>query len=181
MARKKTKYQTNKTKKSYWTECFCHLHDSIRYHYKICGTSRVSNTSKPPKTLQRNLKSWKVNFYSIQMGTSMVFFASIPLKFSQIPRSVRPPIRPNQRLPLAFSDKFQHGFGRIRFFKAKPRRKLCIEAVLSEIPNQKQYPKIGAQSTGPIPRSHLIQVVETAAKTGAEVCFLSFLAQILES
>jgi myo-inositol-1(or 4)-monophosphatase len=141
----------------------------------------VSNTSKPPKTLQRNLKSWKVNFYSIQMGTSTVFFTSIPLKFSQIPRSVRPPIRPNQRFPLDFSDKFQHGFGGIRFFKAKPRRKVCTEAVLSEIPNQKQYPKIGAQSTGSVPYSHLIQVVETAAKTGAEVCFLSFLAQILES
>ncbi|GLT55136.1 hypothetical protein SLA2020_282840 [Shorea laevis] len=103
------------------------------------------------------------------MGTSMVLSTSIPLKFSQILRSVRPPIPPNQRLPLDFSDKFQHGFGGIRFFKAKPRRKLCTKAVLSEIPNQKQYPKIGAQSTGPIPLSHLIQVVETAAKTGAEV------------
>ncbi|KAE7995968.1 hypothetical protein FH972_000720 [Carpinus fangiana] len=103
------------------------------------------------------------------MGTSTVFFTNIPLKFSQIPRSIRPPIRPNQRLPLDFSDKFQHGFGGIRFFKAKPRRKLCTEAVLSEIPNQKQYPKIGAQSTGSVPYSHLIQVVETAAKTGAEV------------
>lgn len=41
--------------------------------------------------------------------------------------------------------------------------------MLSEIPNQKQYPKIGAQSTGPIPPGQLIQVVETAAKTGAEV------------
>jgi len=115
-------------------------------------------------------KSWKLNFYSIQMGTSTVFTTSIPLKFSQIPRSE---IRSNQRILLDFSDKFQHGFGGIRFFKAKPRRKLCTKAVLPEIPNQKQYPKMGAKSTGPILPSHLIQVVETAAKTGAEVCFLS--------
>lgn len=119
-------------------------------------------------------KSWKLNFYSIQMGTSTVFTTSIPLKFSQIPRSVRPQIRSNQRRLLDFSDKFQRGFGGIQFFKAKPRRKLCTKAVLSEIPNQKQYPKMGAKSTGPIPPSHLIQVVETAAKTGAKVCFLSF-------
>jgi len=43
-----------------------------------------------------------------------------------------------------------------------------IRAVLAET----QYPKVGAQSTGPIPAKQLIGVVEKAAKTGAEV--LSF-------
>ncbi|KAB1222123.1 Phosphatase IMPL1, chloroplastic [Morella rubra] len=102
------------------------------------------------------------------MGRSMVS-SGIPLKFSQIPRLVALPTPKNSRLPLDFSKKFQHGFGGIRFFEAKPVRGLCTKAVLSEFPNQKQYPKIGAQSTGPIPPGQLIQVVESAAKTGAEV------------
>ncbi|KAJ0975846.1 hypothetical protein J5N97_017811 [Dioscorea zingiberensis] len=42
-------------------------------------------------------------------------------------------------------------------------------AALSEFPTEKQYPKVGAQSTGSIPAAELLQVVETAAKTGAEV------------
>ncbi|KAG7962695.1 hypothetical protein I3843_09G077600 [Carya illinoinensis] len=103
------------------------------------------------------------------MGRSMVFSPSIPLRFSQIPRSVPSPTHENPRLPLRFSKKFQHGFGGIRFLKVKPIRELCTKAVLSEIPNHKQYPKIGAQSTGTIPTSQLVEVVESAAKTGAEV------------
>ncbi|KAG2688079.1 hypothetical protein I3760_09G077200 [Carya illinoinensis] len=103
------------------------------------------------------------------MGRSMVFSPSIPLRFSQIPRSVPSPTHENPRLPLRFSKKFQHGFGGIRFLKVKPIRELCTKAVLSEIPNHKQYPKIGAQSTGTIPPSQLVEVVESAAKTGAEV------------
>lgn len=43
------------------------------------------------------------------------------------------------------------------------------KAVLSE---QTQFPKVAAKSTGPIPPAHLIQVVETAASTGAEVRFI---------
>jgi myo-inositol-1(or 4)-monophosphatase len=103
------------------------------------------------------------------MVRSMVFSTSFPLRFSPIPRSIPPQIQPNQRLPLNFTNKIRHGFEGIRFLRAKPGRELCTKAVLSEIPNQKQYPKIGAQSTGPIPPSQLIQVVEIAAKTGAEV------------
>ncbi|KAM4088204.1 hypothetical protein ACB094_07G053000 [Castanea mollissima] len=103
------------------------------------------------------------------MVRSMVFSTTIPLRFSPIPRSVPPQFQPNQRLLLDFTNKIQRGFGGIPLLRAKPTRKLCTKAVLSEIPNQKQYPKIGAQSTGPIPPSQLIQVVETAAKTGAEV------------
>lgn len=42
-------------------------------------------------------------------------------------------------------------------------------AVASQFQNQKQFPKIAANSTGPIPSAELLRVVETAAKTGAEV------------
>ncbi|KAH7654492.1 myo-inositol-1(or 4)-monophosphatase protein [Dioscorea alata] len=44
-----------------------------------------------------------------------------------------------------------------------------VRAALSDFATEKQYPKVGAQSTGLIPPDHLLQVVETAAKTGAEV------------
>ena len=54
------------------------------------------------------------------------------------------------------------------FWGSTPQEK-CTKAVLSEIPNQKQYPKDWSQSTGPIPPSLLIQVVEIAAKIGADV------------
>ncbi|KAL9375728.1 hypothetical protein Peur_032607 [Populus x canadensis] len=47
----------------------------------------------------------------------------------------------------------------------KLARNVCTKAALSEM----KYPKVAASSTGPIPPSQLIQVVETAAKTGAEV------------
>lgn len=50
-----------------------------------------------------------------------------------------------------------------------PTRTLCTKAVLSEIPNQKKYSKVAAESTGPISSNQLLGVVETAAKTGAEV------------
>ncbi|KAK1307878.1 hypothetical protein QJS10_CPA09g00909 [Acorus calamus] len=46
----------------------------------------------------------------------------------------------------------------------------ATRAVISEAPTEKpQYPKIAAESTGPIPPAQLIQVVEAAAKSGAEV------------
>lgn len=84
------------------------------------------------------------------------------------------PIQTNQPLLLTFSKNrvFQNGSRRTNFFKnniptrtGMPRTR----AVLSEISNQKPYPKMGAKSTGHIPPNQLIQVVETAAKTGAEV------------
>ncbi|KAJ3708321.1 hypothetical protein LUZ61_012026 [Rhynchospora tenuis] len=44
-----------------------------------------------------------------------------------------------------------------------------IMAVVSESTSKKIFPKVAAESTGPIPASQLLQVVESAAKTGAEV------------
>lgn len=46
------------------------------------------------------------------------------------------------------------------------RRGLCSKAVLSD---EKKYFKVGAESTGPIPSDRLLDVIETAAKTGAQV------------
>ncbi|XP_052486822.1 phosphatase IMPL1, chloroplastic isoform X2 [Gossypium raimondii] len=40
---------------------------------------------------------------------------------------------------------------------------------MSEASNQRKYPKVGAKSTGSIPPSELIEVVEAAARAGAEV------------
>ncbi|KAK6150213.1 hypothetical protein DH2020_017738 [Rehmannia glutinosa] len=39
-------------------------------------------------------------------------------------------------------------------------RALSTKSVLSEVPNQKQYSKIGAESTGPIPSAQLLGVIE---------------------
>lgn len=49
------------------------------------------------------------------------------------------------------------------------RKALSTKAVLSEVPNQNQYFKVGAESTGPVPSDQLLDVIETAAKTGAQV------------
>lgn len=49
------------------------------------------------------------------------------------------------------------------------RKALSTKAVLSEVPNQNQYFKVGAESTGPVPSDQLLDVIESAAKTGAQV------------
>ncbi|XP_057812110.1 phosphatase IMPL1, chloroplastic [Salvia miltiorrhiza] len=49
------------------------------------------------------------------------------------------------------------------------RRGLCTKAVLSDVSEEKQYFKVGAESTGPIPSDRLLAVIEIAAKTGAQV------------
>ncbi|KAI8524723.1 hypothetical protein RHMOL_Rhmol13G0170800 [Rhododendron molle] len=67
-----------------------------------------------------------------------------------------------------------HGFGIYTpFFNSSTpsSSSSCTKAVLSpEIPNQKKnYSKVAAESTGPIPSNQLLLAVETAATTGAEV------------
>ncbi|ONK60969.1 uncharacterized protein A4U43_C08F24630 [Asparagus officinalis] len=49
------------------------------------------------------------------------------------------------------------------------RRNFHTKAVISEILNEKKYPKVAADSTGPITAAELLKVVESAAKAGAEV------------
>lgn len=97
---------------------------------------------------------------SLSMGRSLVVSSVSLLRNFQIPNSISPFNREIQSLPLSLGSNSRH-------------RSLCTKAVLNEFSNQRKYPKVGAQSTGPIPSSQLLQVVETAAKTGAEVCFVS--------
>ncbi|XP_030470841.2 phosphatase IMPL1, chloroplastic [Syzygium oleosum] len=101
------------------------------------------------------------------MGRSLVFSANIPLKFSQEPNSVWPLHR---KLCQSFPHKTRQnslgGFLRFPSFNANQGRTLCVRAVVS---SDTSYPKVGAASTGPIPPGQLIEVVETAAKTGAQV------------
>ncbi|KAJ9168470.1 hypothetical protein P3X46_019988 [Hevea brasiliensis] len=110
------------------------------------------------------------------MGRSLVFSTNIPLRFSHLPRSVSSFHHLKKCVSQRFSENCQCAMvnGGIRFKAAPTRRNLSAKnlptkAVLSELPNQRQYPKVAANSAGPIPPSQLIQVVETAAKTGAEV------------
>ncbi|PON45573.1 Inositol monophosphatase [Parasponia andersonii] len=103
---------------------------------------------------------------SIQMPNS--YFSTmpknLPLRLSHIPRSISPLNQPNHSpLPLRSPTR------RVRLFNCGPSRSFSIKALISEVPNQKQYAKVAAHSTGPVPATQLIQVVETAAKTGAEV------------
>ncbi|KAI3436907.1 Inositol-1-monophosphatase [Psidium guajava] len=101
------------------------------------------------------------------MGRSLVFSSNIPLKFSQKLNSVSPlnhklcqpfPYKTRQ-ISLGASLKFPS-------FNANQGRTLRVRAVVS---SGTSYTKVGATSTGPIPPAQLIEVVETAAKTGAQV------------
>ncbi|XP_011000209.1 PREDICTED: LOW QUALITY PROTEIN: phosphatase IMPL1, chloroplastic [Populus euphratica] len=101
----------------------------------------------------------------IEMSRSVVFSTNIPLKFSQKPRSFSLLNHSKTLVPQRFSENSQCGLQRFQLLSMKLARNVCIKAALSEM----KYPKVAASSTGPIPPSQLIQVVETAAKTGAEV------------
>ncbi|CAN1806159.1 Phosphatase IMPL1, chloroplastic [Linum perenne] len=103
------------------------------------------------------------------MGRSLLSSTNISLKFTHLPRSFSSSNRASQCVPFSFKNNSHDGYPRLPSFRAKPTRNLCTKAVISEVPYQSQYPKMGASSTGPIPLNQLIQVVETAAKTGAEV------------
>ncbi|XP_034887669.1 phosphatase IMPL1, chloroplastic isoform X1 [Populus alba] len=101
----------------------------------------------------------------IEMSRSLVFSTNIPLKFSQKPRSFSLFNHSKLCVPQRFSENSQCGLQRFQLLSMKLARNVCTKAALSEM----KYPKVAASSTGPIPPSQLIQVVETAAKTGAEV------------
>lgn len=115
------------------------------------------------------------------MGRSLISSTTTPLRISHIPRSFSLLNHPNQCVAHRFNGNSQYGYQRIQSFNTKQTRNLCTKAVLSDIPSQKQYPKVAAQSTGPIPPSQLIQVVESAAKSGAEVNLVSSLIYNLNS
>ncbi|KAJ9707957.1 hypothetical protein PVL29_000156 [Vitis rotundifolia] len=98
------------------------------------------------------------------MGRSLLSSTVIPVRFPQIPKSIPPLDRSIHPIPPTFALNSQ----RIRGFSI-PTKTFCTKAVLSESPNPKRYPKMGSDSVGPIPPSQLIQVVEHAANTGAQV------------
>ncbi|KAH8492633.1 hypothetical protein H0E87_022010 [Populus deltoides] len=103
------------------------------------------------------------------MGRSLVFSTNIPLEFSQNPRSFSLLNHSQLCFPQRFIENSQSGYKKIQLLNLKLARNVCTKAALSEITNERKYPKVGAPSTGPISSNQLIQVVETAAKTGAEV------------
>lgn len=103
------------------------------------------------------------------MGRSLVFSTNIPLEFSQKPRSFSLSNHSKLCFPQRFIENSQSGYKKIQLLNLKLARNVCTKAALSEITNERKYPKVGAPSTGPISANQLIQVVETAAKTGAEV------------
>ncbi|MCD9644974.1 Phosphatase impl1, chloroplastic, partial [Datura stramonium] len=100
------------------------------------------------------------------MGRCLLSSTVSSFRICQLPRILLPCNLPK----LAFSKScsthskfFQHGFCTSFSTGAK------ISAALSEVGNKKEYSKIGADSTGSIPSSELLQVVEAAARTGAQV------------
>lgn len=101
------------------------------------------------------------------MGRSLIFSGNMSMRISHLPRSSLP-------LQNAFSNRtvtknFRHGCSRLLSNSLKSTTRLQTKAVVSEVSDQTHYPRIGAKSTGPISPAQLLQVVEAAAKTGAEV------------
>lgn len=99
------------------------------------------------------------------MGKCLVSSTLSPLSFCTKPRSILPLNHPKFYCPV--QPEFRIKFQSLRSFEST--RTFCTKAVLSQVPNQNKYSKIGASSTGSIPSKHLLHVVETAAKTGSEV------------
>lgn len=117
------------------------------------------------------------------MGRCLLSSQLSPLLFSQIP-SISISLAHSTSISCQKSQPQKkkrllllHGFGIYTpFFNSSTpsSSSSCTKAVLSpEIPNQKKnYSKVAAESTGPIPSNQLLLVVETAATTGAEVFIL---------
>lgn len=95
-----------------------------------------------------------------------------PAQFFRKPTSLIPLELRRSSLPSSFSANslhVKHGFCRRMPSASGSRKALSTKAVLSEVPNQNQYFKVGAESTGPVPSDQLLDVIESAAKTGAQV------------
>ncbi|KAK4748004.1 hypothetical protein SAY87_014590 [Trapa incisa] len=109
----------------------------------------------------------------------LVFSANIRYTraFSRVPC---PPVHPSIRRPFSFSLSrtlsSRDGFKGSSTQSCSGRRgKFVPRAMLSETIGRGQFPKVGSQSTGPIPPTQLIQVVEAAAKSGAQLFILSII------
>ncbi|KAL4579576.1 hypothetical protein LXL04_015728 [Taraxacum kok-saghyz] len=107
------------------------------------------------------------------MGTFPVSSSRIfSSRFNQIPNSLHSFVHPVKHYNFT-SNSLHHRVGQCSINTIKSRllcRSITTKAVLSETPYQNlKYSKIGALSTGPIPSAQLLESVEIAAKTGAEV------------
>ncbi|XP_021761236.1 phosphatase IMPL1, chloroplastic-like [Chenopodium quinoa] len=113
------------------------------------------------------------------MGKCLISSSATPLKFCQLPSSIRTfnhKTHQSSALSGCFlgnSKSVKHGiFGKEISLKPIPSFSSCSSRVslnTSAVLSGTQYPKVGAQSIGPIPANQLLGVVEKAAKTGAEV------------
>lgn len=105
------------------------------------------------------------------MGKCMLYASVTPFKFIQRPTSIPILRHPNAMSPSnsfsLSSPALNHSL--IGFSSPVSFKGFCTKAVLSEIPDKKKFFKVGADSTGPIPSAELLQVVESAARTGASV------------
>ncbi|CAK9311716.1 unnamed protein product [Citrullus colocynthis] len=99
------------------------------------------------------------------MAISIAFSTNTHFPFSTICRSISS-LSPSVHVVFNARRDCNRGFPLIRTLDTKLAK---TRAALSEISYRKQYPKVGAKSIGPIPPAQLIQVVENAARTGAEV------------
>lgn len=106
--------------------------------------------------------------HSRNMAISIAFSTNTHFPFSPIYRSISS-LTPSLSVRFNATSDYNRGFPLIRPLDTKLAK---TRAALSEISYHKQYPKVGAKSIGPIPPAQLIQVVENAAKAGAEVCDL---------
>nr|GMD03222.1 phosphatase IMPL1, chloroplastic [Ipomoea batatas] len=99
------------------------------------------------------------------MGERLLSTAMSPLRFSHRPITILPCNRSNFPFLNANLQPLRYGFDRILSL----RRSICAKAVMSEVESKKEYLRIGADSTGSIPSDQLLEIVQAAAKTGAEV------------
>ncbi|XP_073130677.1 phosphatase IMPL1, chloroplastic isoform X2 [Henckelia pumila] len=95
----------------------------------------------------------QTNRESTGMGRNLVLSSSFALNLSRFSH------KPTSRFSLPVS---------IRALSLS-QRVFCTKAVLSKLPNQKSFRKVGAESTGSVPFDQLLHVVQTSAETGAQV------------
>lgn len=102
------------------------------------------------------------------MARSLLLSVPVPMR----PRHLR---APRGSIPALGSFTGSRRIGVAWRSNAGPtgRNSRVMMAAVSELPSEKRYPRIKSDSTGPIPPKELLQVVELAAKTGAEVTHIS--------
>lgn len=138
----------------------------------------IDQISQPWQWLESDF-SVKILLFS-EMGRCLLFSTLTPLKNGQKSFPIRPCDYPTNQLNRknlnANSESFKGSPN--GFYRKLSYRALRTTAVVSEVPNRKQFQRVGAESTGSIPSKELLQVVETAAKTGAQVRNTSFRSRI---